>query len=399
MRVALVSDTHADVARRFDEHERVMTWIAEDIARREVDLVCHSGDWFERAVTADRERAAVGGWVQQVCEHAPLVGVGGNHDSPLDVEWLGRLRTRHPLHIHSVPGVVEVAGCAVATLPWPRRASLLAALGRPVSHEESGAVAQECLRNILRGLGLQLDAFDLPRLFVGHVDLDGAVTDHDQPVVGGDMRLSLADLSLVRADFYGLGHIHQGAGNEWTIGDAPCVFAGAPRHNNFGEAKEGKGYVIAEIDPATRRVTFERIATPCRRMVLLEEAWSFDEALGGFTWSGWARSEVTAEALDVRDAEVRLRIDVDADQRDAMRGELAKWVRSWILEERGAHSLKIEERVRATTRARAPEVAAAKTTADMLRAHWASKGTTPAAERAARLLDRLAEAEAALRAA
>jgi exonuclease SbcD len=395
MRIALVSDTHADAARRFDEHERVMTWIADDIAARNVDLVLHGGDVFERAVTTDRERAAVGRWIQQVCEHAPLVGVAGNHDSPIDAEWLGRLRTRRPLHFGSVPTVLEVAGCAVATLPWPRKSHLLAALGRPVSHEESGAIAQECLRNVLRGLGAQLDAYNLPRIFVGHVDLDGAKTDHDQPVVGGDMRLSLADLSLVRADFYGCGHIHQGAGNEWQIGDAPCLFAGAPRHNNWGEAKEGKGYVIAEIDPTTRRVTFERIATPCRRMVLLEEAWAHDDELGGFTWSGWARSEETAEALDVRDAEVRLRIGVDADQRDAMRADVAKWMRSWILEERKAHSLKIEERVRATTRARAPEVAAAKTTADMLRAHWASKGTTPAAERAARLVERLAHLEAA----
>jgi len=60
-------------------------------------------------------------------------------------------------------------------------------------------------------------------------------------------------------------------------------------------------------------------------------------------------------------------------------------MRGWWMQA-GAAEVVIEEIVQPTTRARAPEVAAAPTLADKLRAVWAAQGEqAPSEERAARL--------------
>src|SRR3990167_5101025 len=102
--VAIIADTHADETKRFDEHNRVMAWIAKDVAERKVDLVAHCGDMWERRSTS-AERAAVGDWVRAVTEHVPLIAVAGNHDDPADVLWLSKLRTKYPVYAFDRPGV------------------------------------------------------------------------------------------------------------------------------------------------------------------------------------------------------------------------------------------------------------------------------------------------------
>lgn len=396
--IAAVGDTHADTSARFDEHQRVMAFIADDAAARGAQLMLHGGDWWERRSNS-QERAAVGDWVQRVCESMPLVGVAGNHDDPIDVEWLARLRTKHSIHAFARPGVVHVAGCAIAALPWPRKANLLAAIGRAVSQEEASAVAQECLRAVLLGMGHELDALSGPRIFVGHVDVTGAKTDSGQPLVGADMGVGLADLGLVRADFYAFGHIHAGpATNTWQIGDAPALFTGAPRHNNWGESNPDKGYILAEFEEGEsgrwRCVSHELVRTPCRPMLQLNGEFHPDHVgLPGdvVVPAGIALSGLPDDPADLRGAEVRVRYLVEADRRDEAR-EYAARARADLLE-RGAHSVKVEEQVVATTRARAPEVGRAQTLPEQLEAFWVAKGIDIDTERRARLLGRVAGLE------
>jgi len=380
-RVAVVADTHADEASRFDEHERVMSWIANDIAEREVDLVVHGGDAFERERSSAIERRAVADWCRAVTERAPLVVVRGNHDGDIDIDMLGRLRTKHPVHAFSRPGVVRLGPLAVAAMPWPRSAQLLAALGRDVSHADSGRIAQECLRNVLRGLGAEMRATGLRRLLVGHFMIDGANTDHDQPVVGGDMAVSVADIALAEAEFVAAGHIHA-ATNEWETDHGPVAYPGAPMHRNFGEPGPGKGYIIVDYEPG--EVRWLRITSPARRMILAEGAW--DGAL------------VPPDSLrHVDGAEVRFRYRVANDQRDLAKAAAAALKAD--IEARGAVLVKIEEEVEAFVRARAPEIAKAKTLEDKLGALWASRGIELDELRRPRVIDRLHRVEREERAA
>jgi hypothetical protein len=101
-------------------------------------------------------------------------------------------------------------------------------------------------------------------------------------------------------------------------------------------------------------------------------------------WNGETFEGVELLPEEVRGAEVRFRYRVAADQRDAARAA-AEGVRQMIVDV-GAVHVKVEEVVRPTGTARAPEVAQAATLPDKLAALWRARGTTPAAERLEALL-------------
>src|SRR6188768_1645075 len=116
--IALVGDTHADQSSRFEEHNRIMAWIAADAAARGCSLAMHSGDVWEGPSSVS-ERLAVSDYVRAFAEHMAFLAIGGNHDNMGDIEWIGRLRGRHPIVSVTRPEVVRIAGCNVACLPWP----------------------------------------------------------------------------------------------------------------------------------------------------------------------------------------------------------------------------------------------------------------------------------------
>lgn len=361
-RVALVGDTHKDESSRSNEHDSIMHWIGKDAAQRGVDLFLHSGDVWERRSTS-RERIDVADYWRQWTEHAPGVVVGGNHDDMLDIEWIGRLRTKHPLHAMTRPGLVSVAGCQVACLPWPRKAHMLAQIGN-VSREESDKLAVEHLRNILRGLGQSFDATG-PRLFLGHVQMRGSrISVSQPPLTGCDFELGLDDLRPVGAQFYALGHIHMGEGNEWDIDGAPAAFPGSPRRCNYGET-EPKGYIIIEFNDAGELSGWERVATPATPMLHLEGQWDEVENTLRVEWDESA----------VQGAEIRLRFSVPKD-RSSHAWSLAQDYKRAILE-CGAQSVKVEAVPVVVKRARAPEVAKALSMDEKVAAHWKSVDFDP----------------------
>jgi DNA repair exonuclease SbcCD nuclease subunit len=388
IKVALVGDSHADESGRLAEHDRIMEWIGQDAAERGVSLFLHSGDIWERRSTS-RERISVADWVRSWTEHAPLVAVAGNHDDVLDVEWLGRLRTRNPVHAVTVPQVVEVAGVSVACLPWPRKSNLLAS-GGAVSLEESNEQATRALLAILAGLGEELDRREAgPRLLLSHAQVRGCRVSHAQPpLVGCAYELGLADLALAAAQFYALGHIHLGPGNEWDAAGAPVVYPGSPRRCTYGETEE-KGYVVITFD-GNELVGWERVATPATPMVLIETEWAPEHiGLPGdvVVSAGFADFDQS----NLAGAEVRFRYNVASEHRGAARAAAQAW-REQALSSGQVVSVKVEEVVESSQRARAPEVATARTLQEQLDAYWASKGFDPGSRREA-LLSKLSELE------
>jgi hypothetical protein len=93
----------------------------------------------------------------------------------------------------------------------------------------------------------------------------------------------------------------------------------------------------------------------------------------------------------VRGAEVRIRYDVAADKREEARAVVAG-LRAELLEH--AVLVQVEEAVRPSTTARAPEVATARTLGDKLSALWRARGTVPDELRSTRLLGKASDLEA-----
>lgn len=360
-RIAVIADHHFDRTSRWDECVRIHDWIADDMDARGVDLCLSAGDVYERRSTPE-ERQAVAAWCQRVTEQRPLVIVRGNHDAPGDLALLERLESRYPIDVVEDARVVTQAGIAIACLAWPRKASI-GALAGAMGCESSSELAGDLMRDVLRGLGAQgrgLRAVG-PTLFLGHVMVSGSMTSRGQPLVGCDMELGLEDLSLVGADAYVIGHIHMP--QDWTVDGAPIIYPGSPRRTAYGEVEE-KGYVILDVD-ADGAVRWERIPTPAAPMYLLDAAWE------GEAWELSSVPGAPDSSADFAGAEVRFRYAVDADQRAAAR-VYADMVADQC-REYGAGDVKVEEVVRATTRARAPEVGAATDLPSKLRALWKAR--------------------------
>lgn len=390
MRVAIIADSHFTERSRFAECIRIHEWIAETVAELDVHLVLHSGDVFD-AKSTPTERRAVADWLTAVADVAPVVIVRGNHDALTDLQIMSRLRTHHPIIVEEAAGVhvveTAVGPAAVACLGWPRKAELLTRVSAGV---DSSTAASEALRAVLTGMGAELAEHDCPRILLTHAMVSGSRTSTGQPLVGCDLELGISDLALARPHFGALGHIHMG--QDWTQGDVPFVYPGSPRRTAFGET-EAKGFVLAnfewfdgELDgedaPGARWACegWDIIDTPATTMLLLEAEW--DAASG--TLVG------THRLTDIDGAEVRLRYSVTPDQRDAARARAEEYRTTALA--RGAIVVKLEERVEASVRARAPEIAQAKTLTDKLRAYWAAKGED-LAEREGELLDKAGELE------
>lgn len=369
MRVAIIADSHFDSSSRFEECIRIHDWIADDLWRREVDLVLHAGDLYERKSTPT-ERLAAATWVQNVAEVAPVVIVRGNHDALEDLPLLARLNTKHQIIIEEAASVTHIAGVAVGCLAWPRKGLLLSRLSSGVGSEEAGQAAAHALQNVFRGLGQEMAHSKGPRILLAHAMVRGSRTSHGQPLVGCDMELGLEDLGLASADLYALGHIHMQ--QDWEIDGAPVVYPGSPRRTAFGEV-ESKGYIVAEFD-GREFTDWKHVPTPATPMVLLEDEWGDDGWLAGL--HGMPES--------IEGAEVRFRYTVDADHREAAKGAASNL--SSELAEQGAVMVQVEEVVRPTTRARAPEIIAAKGLDEKLQLLWNVRDEVPTPERAARLL-------------
>lgn len=376
-RIALISDQHFDLSSRWDECLRITEWIADDIAERQVDLIALGGDLFERRPVPE-ESAAAARWLIGLAESAPVIAVYGNHDVPLALEVYNHLDAQHGIYFYDRPGMRELAGVAIACLPWPTKAGVLASM--PEAGKEAGEqAAGDALRSILRGLGAQIIEHDGPRILLAHAMIRGSRTSTGQPLCGMEFELGLDDLSMVGADAYLLGHIH--CSQDWTINGAPVIYPGSPRRTAYGEV-EDKGYVVLDFS-GQRIVDWERVKTPATPMLLLEATYT-DGAL--------VLSDDQKESIDEAPAaEIRLRYSVASDQREPAK-IAAQRLADWLREQRQAIAVKVEEEVTTSVRARAPEIAAAHTLPDKLDALWRLQGFDPGERRPA-LFEKVAAIE------
>lgn len=370
MKIIASGDHHFDMHSRWSECQRIHDWIADLVETERPDLFASGGDLYERASTPT-ERAAVAAWLTRIAAVCPVVIAKGNHDRDLDLTLLAQLATVHPIIVEERAAVHYVAGFAIATVAWPSRSSLLAMAGDAAGADET---AHAALRAVLLGLGAEMRDHQGPRVLLGHFMIDGSVTSTGQPLIGHAMNVGLADLGVVGADITIAAHIH--APQAWEFDTRPILYTGSPFRTSFGET-EAKSVVVAEWDEAGV-MTWRRVETPAAPMLHVTGE---VRELGGVLR---LVSEDYPEDAEVQGAEVRVRYRVDADQRELGRREATEVAAA--LTEAGAVHVQVEEVVIPTTRARAPEVAAAPGLADKLRAYWDARGTTPNEERAAELV-------------
>jgi exonuclease SbcD len=380
IRVIATGDNHWDEHTRWDECVRIHGWIADLVEQERPDAFVIGGDIYERASTP-KEREAVAAWLTRVAEVCPVVIAKGNHDRARDLALLARLATRHPIIVEERAGVHLVAGIAIATMAWPSRAALLAALDATDS-----AIANEtehaALEAVLRGFGVALDAHAGPSLLLGHFMVDGSMTSTGQPLHGHAMNVGLTSLALARADAVLMSHVHMP--QAWDVDGKPVLYMGSPYRTSYGEL-EAKSVTLVELHETGGVASWWRIETPARPMLHVTATLADSKPELG---EGYARVLLfDGELPDMQGAEVRLRYAVPSDEREQGK-TLAAGARTLFLE-RGAVDVKVEETVIPVVRARAPEVAKALTLTEKVTAYWKSRDDVPEPARASALISKV----------
>jgi len=106
-----------------------------------------------------------------------------------------------------------------------------------------------------------LDEVDpaLPTVLTAHVTVQGAVYGNERSVMlGRDLVIPPGLLKDERLDYVALGHIHQHQ-NLNEKGYPPIIYSGSIEKMDFGEIRDQKGYIIAEVERKSTHFAFSKL--------------------------------------------------------------------------------------------------------------------------------------------
>lgn len=290
----------------------------------QVDLVVFAGDIYKTRDPTPTHQREFAQRVHRLTQHGiKTMIVAGNHDIPLSA---GRATSVDIFKALDVSGVTvartlgthvietERAGpVQVVAFPWAVRSLVLA---QPEFKNHSIAELNQAMidltRDRLRIAAEQLDP-DLPAIVVGHAHVFGARIGTERLLtMGSDPMYDLQTFDVPNVDFVALGHIHKHQALSYA---APqVVYAGSIDRIDFGEQNEDKGWVFIEIaEKGKADWDFRRVRA--RPFVTIEASVDSENATEDVVRA------IAREADRLRDAVVRLRIDVPPERVGELREE------------------------------------------------------------------------------
>jgi exonuclease SbcD len=269
-------DPQTGLFSRLTDFLRSLDQIVDCALEQEIDLVVFAGDAYKSrdpSPTYQREfaqrirRLSVAG--------VPTVLVVGNHDTP---SALGRANAVEIFATLEVENVVVAKRPAthrletqngpiqVVTLPWVVRSTLLAREEyKNLGLEEVNALILEKIENII---GEEIAGLDpaVPTVLAAHGSVFGATYGSERSVMlGQEVVLPRSIVTNLAFDYVALGHIHK---HQVLCEKPPVVYAGSIGRIDFGEEKEDKGFVVAEVEKG--RATYEFVKLAARPFVTVE---------------------------------------------------------------------------------------------------------------------------------
>ncbi|NKQ59061.1 exonuclease SbcCD subunit D [Amycolatopsis sp. K13G38] len=251
--------------RRDAEFDAVLAEIVEIAADFGPDLIVHSGDLFDgRPGFDDVHRAAHA--LRRLGDTAPVVVVAGNHDTPNVLRFLDYVLTDMGNRAGDEVRVrfateARPDGLLIAEYPAARGDLTLRIGALPYLHpnrfaydfaEPGAATATYAERvravqaDVYRRLAADRGPADL-LLFAAHLFVEGATPSYSERPVSIDADYAVAADDLPGVDYGALGHIHKPQSVDRA--GFPARYAGSPLQLDFGETRDTKSVVLAEIAP------------------------------------------------------------------------------------------------------------------------------------------------------
>ncbi len=270
IKVLHFADAHIDIA-NYGRHDpetalpvRVMDFlssldqIVETAVSEQVDLVIFAGDAYKDRNPQPTFQREWGKRIMRLSKAGiPTVLLVGNHDmSPASgrAHTLQEFNTLAVEHVYVADriGVLTPHDLGipvqVITVPWVSRSKLM-------SREE---MAGQSLQDVLTAMeervtkavlnAIENSDPDIPLILTAHASVSGAVFGSERAVMlGHELVLGGSLVSHNQLDYVALGHIHKHQALSKRGQHPPIVYPGSIERIDFGEAKEDKGFVIAEV--------------------------------------------------------------------------------------------------------------------------------------------------------
>ncbi len=291
--------------------------IVDTAIEEQVDLVIFAGDAYKDrnpAPTFQRE------WERRIIRlsnaEIPTILLVGNHDISPSLNRAHALEEFNTLNIKHVlvadkphfyhPEDLWGLPVQLITLPWISRSGMVAQLDIELGDQEKIYTELETkITNVLDQWLEEADP-DLPVILTAHASIQGAVYGGERTVMlGKDLVLSGSLVKDERLDYVAMGHIHKNQDlNEGA--HPPVIYPGSIERVDFGEAKDKKYFVIADVTPDNTEYEWRELTGIRKfidRYVKIESELKVMDVIG----------KAMPAAKELQDAIVRLVLDYPRD--------------------------------------------------------------------------------------
>jgi exonuclease SbcD len=310
-------DPATGLNRRLLDFARSVHHAIDYALEHDVHLAIFAGDIYKHRDPDPSWQREFARCVRRLVEaQVPVVILIGNHDLPntlgkahaveiFDTLPLERITVMAKPAIHFIDtraGQVQVAG-----FPYLTRSFILSRdqhKDKPL--EEINQLMMEQAEMIFRQFAEQVDP-NLPAILTVHGSVANAILSSEQSImmVGHDPISPLSVLTHPAWDYVALGHIHRH--QDLNAGQhPPVVYSGSIERIDFGEEREDKGFVWAEVRKGATTYTF--VPVPARPFVTLR--------LDAQEGDPLVLLDAELERREVTDAIVRVIITVTSEQSD-----------------------------------------------------------------------------------
>ena len=282
MKLLHFADAHIDMA-NYGRHDpetglplRVLdflksldTIVDAAIAQR-VDMVIFAGDAYKDRSPAPTFKREWGKRIVRLSQtKIPTLLLIGNHDlSPA----IGRAHAIQEFDTLQVPFIKVLdkpqflkpsdlwdVPVQVIAMPWITRSGLMANLEMSAAEpSEIFSSLESRISNLIEEYINEADKI-LPLILTAHASVEGATFGAERMVMlGSDLVLPTSLVKDPRLDYVAMGHIHKPQNvNEGN--HPPVIYPGSIERIDFGEAKDDKFYIIAEVERGKAKVEWKKI--------------------------------------------------------------------------------------------------------------------------------------------
>ncbi|HMZ06311.1 MAG TPA: exonuclease SbcCD subunit D [Anaerolineales bacterium] len=271
MKILHFADAHIDMA-NYGRHDPVsglplrvldflksLDTIVDTAIERKVDMVIFAGDAYKDRSPAPTFQREWGKRIMRLSQaKIPTLLLVGNHDISPSIGRAHALQEFKTLQVPYVkvldapelltPAELWDVPLQVIAMPWVARSGLMATLEMSAEKpEEIFSNIESRISDLMEDMLAQTDD-SLPVILTAHASIEGAKFGGERLVMlGNDLVLTGSLVKNPKFSYVAMGHIHKPQDvNEGH--QPPVIYPGSIERVDFGEAKEDRYFVIADVE-------------------------------------------------------------------------------------------------------------------------------------------------------